>query len=46
MRAGDIVKLTLADINWNRYEISFKQSKTSRNLVIPLKFITGNATGD
>jgi integrase len=46
MRAGDIVKLTLADINWNRYEISFKQSKTSRNLVIPLKFITGNAIGD
>lgn len=46
MRAGDIIKLTLADINWYRYEISFKQSKTSRNLVVPLEVITGNAIGD
>ena len=46
MRAGDIIKLTLSNINWHKYEISFKQSKTSRNLVVPLEFITGNAIGD
>lgn len=46
IRAGDIVKLKLADIDWNKYEISFEQGKTSRNLVVPLEPITGNAIGE
>ena len=43
MRAGDIVRLTLSDIDWVRHEVRFVQSKTGVELCLPLETSVGNA---
>lgn len=43
MRAGDIVHLTLSDIDWVHHEIHFVQSKTGVKLHLPLEASVGNA---
>lgn len=46
LRAGDIIALKLSDIDWQTYEISIVQGKTSQRLKLPLSASTGNAIGD
>lgn len=43
MRAGDIVRLTLSDIDWVHHEVRFVQSKTGVELCLPLEASVGNA---
>ena len=43
IRACDIIKLHLSDINWKSETISFKQSKTSNLVCLPLTVAVGNA---
>lgn len=43
LRAGDIAKLKLTDIDWKNSEISFLQGKTKETLRLPLSKITGDA---
>ena len=37
MRAGDIVRLTLSDIDWVHHEVRFVQGKTGVELCLPLE---------
>jgi len=46
LRAVDIRKLKLTDIDWETYEITTIQSKTGRTIRISLDNPTGNAIGD
>ena len=49
LRAGDIVRLTLSDIDWIHHEIRFVQNKTGALFVrsrIPFDFMTSTAAGD
>ena len=43
LRAGDIVRLTLSDIDWIHHEIRFVQNKTGVELHLPLEASVGNA---
>lgn len=43
LRAGDIVRLTLSDIDWIHHEIHFVQNKTGVELHLPLEASVGNA---
>ncbi len=43
MRAGDIVRLTLSDIDWVHHEVRFVQGKTGVELCLPLEASVGNA---
>lgn len=43
MRAGDIVRLALTDIDWTHCEIHFVQNKTGVELHLPLEASVGNA---
>jgi site-specific recombinase XerD len=43
IRACDIIKLRLSDINWENETISFKQSKTGNLVCLPLTVSVGNA---
>ena len=43
LRAGDIVRLTLSDIDWVHHEVRFVQSKTGVELCLPLEASVGNA---
>ena len=43
LRAGDIVRLTLPDIDWIHSEICFVQNKTGVELRLPLEASVGNA---
>jgi len=42
IRAIDIINLKLSDVDWNKDLISFIQSKTGENIVLPLMPIIGN----
>jgi len=46
LRAGDIAKLKLADINWKNSEVSLLQGKTRKMLYLPLSKIAGDALAD
>ncbi len=46
LRACDVVRLRLEDIDWRRDEIRIIQQKTSRRLVLPLPTQAGNAIAD
>lgn len=43
MRAGDIIRLKLKDIDWANGEIRYCQSKTSKRIVLPLTNEVGTA---
>lgn len=43
IRACDLIKLKLSDINWLDETISFKQSKTGNPICLPLTSTVGNA---
>lgn len=43
IRACDLIKLQLSDIDWNNETIQFKQSKTGNGVCIPLTKRVGNA---
>lgn len=43
LRAGDIVRLSLSDIDWIHHEIHFVQNKTGVELHLPLEASVGNA---
>lgn len=43
IRAGDIVRLTLSDIDWVHHEVRFVQGKTGVELCLPLEASVGNA---
>jgi site-specific recombinase XerD len=43
IRACDIIKLRLSDINWGNETISFRQSKTGNLVCLPLTVAVGNA---
>lgn len=46
VRSGDIANLKLDDIQWENYEIRFRQKKTGAELVLPLEPVVGNAIAD
>jgi len=46
LRACDIVRLELSNINWRESEIKIIQHKTSHPLVLPLENASGNAIAD
>jgi integrase len=46
LRAVDITRLKLTDIDWRRGEINLVQSKTSQNLQLPLTADIGEALRD
>lgn len=43
IRACDLIKLRLSDIDWNNETITFKQSKTGNQVCLPLIVAVGNA---
>lgn len=43
MRQVDVYNLLLEDIKWNKDHISFKQTKTRKPQIIPLRPVVGNA---
>lgn len=43
IRACDLIKLRLSDINWNNETISFRQSKTGNLVCLPITTTIGNA---
>lgn len=43
IRACDLIRLKLSDIDWNNETISFKQSKTQNQVILPLTVKVGNA---
>lgn len=46
MRACDLIRLRLSDIDWNNETITFKQSKTGNQVCLPLTVTVGNAIAD
>ena len=46
IRACDLIKLRLSDIDWNNETINFKQSKTGNQVCLPLTVSVGNAIAD
>jgi site-specific recombinase XerD len=42
VRSSDIANLKLDDINWENYEMRFRQRKTGTELVLPLEPVVGN----
>jgi integrase len=43
IRACDLIRLKLSDIDWINETISFKQSKTGNTVCLPLTLVVGNA---
>ena len=43
IRACDLIKLKLSDIDWSNETISFRQSKTGNSVCLPLTTAVGNA---
>ena len=43
MRACDLIRLRLSDIDWDNETITFKQSKTGNQVCLPLTVSVGNA---
>jgi len=43
LRATDIAKMTVDEIDWNNDIIMLKQSKTHQDLILPLRAVVGNA---
>ena len=43
LRAGEVVRLKLEDINWRRDQLRIKQSKTGTDLLLPLMPAVGQA---
>ena len=46
LRASDIVKLKLTDVDWNENTINVVQKKTGKALALPLQTDVGNAVAD
>jgi len=46
LRAGDIIKLTLDDIDWSKGEVAIVQGKTAEPLWLPIHPTTMNAVAD
>lgn len=46
LRAGDLAKLKLTDIDWKNSEITFIQGKTKKALRLPLTKIAGDSLAD
>lgn len=46
IRACDLIKLRLSDIDWDNETITFKQSKTGNQVCLPLTVTVGNAIAD
>lgn len=46
LRAGEVVRMKLEDINWRREQIRLKQSKTRADLLLPLMPEVGQAVLD
>lgn len=46
IRACDLIKLRLSDIDWDNETITFKQSKTENQVCLPLTVKVGNAIAD
>lgn len=46
LRAGDIARLRLADIDWSSNEMRVVQGKTGKPLLLPLTPLVGNAIAD
>lgn len=43
IRACDLIKLKISDIDWTNETVSFRQSKTGNLVILPLTAIVGNA---
>lgn len=46
LRACDIIRLRLTDVNWQRGEVAIVQSKTGKTVVLPLTADVGSALRD
>jgi integrase len=46
LRAGDIIRIKLTDINWRRGDITIVQAKTENTVVLPLTADVGSAVRD